>query len=187
MILKIAAYLLLATFFLLERFLRKGETAKNISAKKIDKKSTLLLLIAYFTVLAVSLVLNATEVGTFANTAIAIAGLIFMAIGIVIRIWSMSILKAYFTRTLDLADKQSLITRGPYAIVRHPGYLGSLLIWGFAGLAMQNFVIFFISVTMLVVAYAYRINSEEEMMHKNFGNLYEEYKKHTWKVLPPIW
>lgn len=40
----------------------------------------------------------------------------------VLRFWSMRTLGAHFTRTLCLREGQQIVTSGPYALVRHPGY-----------------------------------------------------------------
>ena len=61
---------------------------------------------------------------------VAAAGVVLQLTGIGIRAWSMRTLGRAYTRTLRTEGGQPVIDDGPYRLVRHPGYLGSLLIWG---------------------------------------------------------
>jgi protein-S-isoprenylcysteine O-methyltransferase Ste14 len=187
MILKLLAYLILIAFFSLEGLLRSGDKAKNIEPKKEDNKSTLFLLLAYFIVLFVSILFNILGIGSIKNEAVGYIGLILMLIGLTLRIWSMYTLKNFYTRTLLMDNNHELIKTGPYALIRHPGYLGSLLIWGFAGLAIQNMVVFITALLILSATYIYRINNEEKMLEDNFGAEFTAYKKHTYRLIPLVW
>jgi protein-S-isoprenylcysteine O-methyltransferase Ste14 len=71
--------------------------------------------------------------------------------------------------------------------IRHPGYLGTILIWGAAGLAMQNKIVFAVGTILILIAYFYRITNEEKMLENEFGEKYIDYKKHTWRLIPFIW
>jgi protein-S-isoprenylcysteine O-methyltransferase len=84
-------------------------------------------------------------------------------------------------------NNHELIKTGPYALIRHPGYLGSLLIWGFAGLAIQNMVVFITALLILSATYIYRINNEEKILEDNFGAEFTAYKKHTYRLIPLVW
>jgi protein-S-isoprenylcysteine O-methyltransferase len=76
--------------------------------------------------------------------------------------------------------------QGPYRLIRHPGYLGTICVWiGFA-LAVGNWVALIILTIMLLGVYGYRIRSEEAMLNDTFGNEYQEYCKQTWRLIPFI-
>ncbi len=64
-------------------------------------------------------------------------GLVIMLLGLGLRVWSMRVLGAYYSRTLRVTDTQVIVTQGPYRIVRHPGYLGTILLWVGSGRARQ--------------------------------------------------
>jgi protein-S-isoprenylcysteine O-methyltransferase Ste14 len=110
-----------------------------------------------------------------------------MVVGLLLRIWSMLTLSKYYTRTLLTIEKQEIVKKGPYRVIRHPGYLGTILIWSAAGLAMQNEIIFIVATIMILIAYLYRIENEEQMLIKQFGEKYTDYKKHSWRLIPLIW
>ncbi|MHB2024394.1 MAG: methyltransferase family protein [Mycobacteriales bacterium] len=64
------------------------------------------------------------------------AGLVVEATGLAWRAWSMRTLGRSYSRTLRVVegdDQQAVVDAGPYRLIRHPGYQGSLLTWvGFA-------------------------------------------------------
>lgn len=187
MIEKIFAYILLTSFFLMESFFRKDKTARSLEKTSNDNKSTPFILLTFFVVLVLSVILNLFNLGSFTNTSIAIAGLVIMAAGILIRIHSMLTLSKFYTRTLMTVDEQEIVKKGFYKIIRHPGYLGTILIWSAAGLAMQNEIIFAIGTLLIMIAYYYRIDNEETMLVNTFGQKYSEYREHTWRLIPFIW
>ena len=183
----ILAYILIIVFFLLEIFIRRGATAKSIDKTQFDNKSTYLIGLTFFVVLILSLVLNFFKIGVFKNQSLAISGLMLMSLGLVIRVYSMLTLKKYYTRTLILTADHSLFRKGLYKFIRHPGYLGTILIWCSCGLAMENGIIFIAALILISVAYFFRINNEEKMLMSQFGNEYLDYKKSSWRLIPFIW
>jgi len=79
--------------------------------------------------------------------------------------------------------KSGLVTRGLYAIVRHPQYialtffgLGLLLAWGRA--------IMFIAFFLMMFLYYYLAKSEERICVRLFGEDYERYRERTSFVIP---
>jgi protein-S-isoprenylcysteine O-methyltransferase Ste14 len=181
------AYCLLAIFFLLDTFLRKGKTAKSLEKTASDRKSTLFLVITFFTVLFISAILNWFKIGSFSSEPIAILGLVLMALGLFIRILSIRTLGKFYTRKLLTTDEQEVIQKGIYKYIRHPGYLGTVVIWSSAGIAMQNLVISIIATVLILISYYYRITSEEQMLVQTFGKKYSDYKNRSWHLLPFIW
>ncbi len=79
------------------------------------------------------------------------------------------------------------ILLGPHEYVRHPCYLGVILLWVGAGLATVNWIAAALVTLTFVAAYRYRINAEERMLVASFGEQYVAYKEHTWRLLPFVW
>ena len=79
----------------------------------------------------------------------------------------------------------TMITSGPYAIVRHPIYTGLLL--GFAGSALAvgewRGVLAFVIVFWALWRKA---RYEERWMHEQFGDAYAEYSKRVAALIPGI-
>jgi protein-S-isoprenylcysteine O-methyltransferase Ste14 len=104
--------------------------------------------------------------------------------GILLRLWALLTLRQRYTRTLRV-DEGHLVERGaPYKLVRHPGYLGSLLCLNGLGLASGNAVVFLATVVATMAAYTYRIRVEEEMLVTAFGDSYEHYRREVPALLP---
>ncbi len=185
MIERAAAYALLLTFFVLESALRKGDIARSLARAPDDQSSTLYIFLSLIIILLVSIFLDFWHVGIFHNQPLAIAGLFVMVLGLILRSYSVIALNQFYT--LGSLDQQDLIEKGPYRIIRHPGYLGTILCWCAAGLAMENYIVFIIGVLFLTLAYSYRIHSEEKMLILRFGDRYRSYQRRTWRLVPWVW
>ncbi len=76
-----------------------------------------------------------------------------------------------------------LITTGAYGVVRHPMYLGGLIIFTFEPNITRNWL----TVTVLADLYfIYGAMAEEKRLLKHFGREYEEYMKRVHRFLPTI-
>jgi Na+/H+ antiporter NhaC len=98
------AYILLTGFFFLEFFLRKDKTAKSINKTAEDNKSTRLIGLTFFIIVIISIVFNLLKTGTFHNNVLSITGIMVMIAGLLLRIWSMTTLSKYYTRTLATVE-----------------------------------------------------------------------------------
>ena len=82
--------------------------------------------------------------------------------------------------------KKSLATKGPYALTRHPMYVGIVL------LINPALAILFASWSLLeacIIFYflwRYFAKKEEQKLLKHFGNTYKEYSKKTGCLFPRI-
>ena len=185
------AYVLLGVFLTIERRLRQGQAAQSLEAGQFDRKSTRViggsLLISVLGVLLAP-GLNLLRRGrTTLPPAAGWLGLGFMVGGISLRAWANTTLGAFYTRTLRVTADQQLIEQGPYRLLRHPGYSGSLLLWLGAGLATANGFVTAIIALVTGGAYVYRVRSEEAMLAQTFGAAYQAYRRRTWKLLPFIY
>jgi protein-S-isoprenylcysteine O-methyltransferase Ste14 len=99
----------------------------------------------------------------------------------------MRVLGAYYSRTLRVTETQVIITKGPYKIVRHPGYLGTICVWIGFGLGNSNWIATMAVALLLFGVYGYRIRSEEIMLIGTFGEHYQAYRQRTWRLLPFIY
>ncbi len=107
-----------------------------------------------------------------------VIGIIVFASGIFIIIWGMySLGKAVFI------PGKKLIISGPFAIVRHPMYLGGIVgAFGFALFAGSLFGVFYSFVLALVLSHI--SDAEERELKTRFGDDYIEYMKKVPKIFP---
>lgn len=97
----------------------------------------------------------------------------------------MQTLRTSYSRTLRTADDQQLVDDGPYRLVRHPGYLGSLLTWtGFALESLSAPVV--ATVGFLFAVYVRRIEAEEELLLRDLPG-YRDYSLRTSRLIPFVW
>ncbi|MCW3107118.1 MAG: isoprenylcysteine carboxylmethyltransferase family protein [Segetibacter sp.] len=121
------------------------------------------------------------------NTAVTVAGFIIMWFGVVLRNYSIKILGKHFTPTIQLQNDHTLITSGPYSIIRHPSYLGALLAIVGIAIFLNSSIGAISAVIAMMIAYTIRINAEEKVLKSLFGNVYSEYQKRTKKLIPFLW
>jgi protein-S-isoprenylcysteine O-methyltransferase Ste14 len=182
----ILADLLLVGFFLTEVLLRQKGSAKSLESEAADKKSTPAVGVSYILAIVLLIVVSVFKIGFFISEPWSWIGIALTALGLFMRIWSMRVLGSFYSRTLRVTEVQEIVDRGPYSVIRHPGYLGSLLIWIGTGLAFTNWIIIPLLSILFLAVYIYRIRAEEVMLISAFGDRYIEYERKTWKLVPFI-
>ena len=128
--------------------------------------------------------LNTYQIGYWNNATVGWLGLTLMLGGLALRYWAAKTLGEFYTRTLQVIQGQKIVNQAPYNVIRHPGYLGTLLMEIGAGLAVTNWVVLLAVLVIGITSRAYRINVEEKMLEANFGEEYKVYSNHTWKLIP---
>jgi protein-S-isoprenylcysteine O-methyltransferase len=180
----VLAVVLLACWAFLEVGLRRGDAARSWDTS-IDDRGTTRLIVGTYVVLGLVTTFYHRFAVVHADTVIAWVGIFFSASGLALRTWAMQHLGRYYSRTLRVQDEQHIIDDGPYRIVRHPGYLGSILVWVGAELAI-NAVLAVITAIALVVVYSRRIDAEEAMLSA-WNPRYQDYQRHSRRLIPGIW
>ena len=179
--------LLLAAWVLLEFVLRHGDEARNWQGGDEDRSSTRLVVVTYVIAFLAPFLLDTSGFGvTITNSVLAWIGIGVGVVGLGIRIWAMRVLGHDYTRSLRTRDAQTVVERGPYRLVRHPGYIGSILVWTGSRLAV-NWLVAGVTAVALILVYAYRIRAEERMLVDHFGDAYRAYKTRTWRLVPYVW
>jgi protein-S-isoprenylcysteine O-methyltransferase Ste14 len=118
------------------------------------------------------------------RTSLFFAGICLMLLGIALRWYSAAVLGKYFTFDVAIQSGQILVEAGPYRYIRHPSYSGALLsLLGF-GLALGNWAGLAATLSCMGFAYAYRIPIEEAALTSALGEVYKQYRKRTWRLVP---
>jgi protein-S-isoprenylcysteine O-methyltransferase Ste14 len=182
----VASYAGAAGFFALEAFAREPGEASDLAAAETDQGTTRQIVAAYGLAAGLSPALRQLRAGRLPAVS-GPAGVGVMAAGLALRAWSMRTLGAYYSRTLRTTSDQTVVQDGPYRVIRHPGYLGSMMVWtGFAvtsGSAAAAVAV----AALMGNAYRRRIASEEAMLAGRFGRAYAQYSQRTKRLVPFIW
>lgn len=108
-------------------------------------------------------------------------------IGFIIRWVAIMQLGKMFTVNVVIDQQHTLKTTGLYKIVRHPSYLGIILIIAGLQVCTGSAFTFIIVVLPIFIALNYRIIIEENALINEFGNQYEDYKKRVSRLVPGIY
>lgn len=93
----------------------------------------------------------------------------------------------YFTVVVAVRPDQSVIQNGLYGLVRHPSYLGQILVYLGLGIAFTNWLSLPILLACILPGYVYRIGIEERTLSERLGSAYTEYAGRTFRLLPGVW
>lgn len=93
---------------------------------------------------------------------------------------------SYAGRTIRVEKGQKVISTGPYSIIRHPMYLGSMLLYVATPIALGSYWAlppFLFMVPVLI----YRILDEEDLLRRELAGYKEYCQKTRYRLLPFIW
>lgn len=174
----VVSYLLKHDPALLERRMRYKE--KEIEQKTIMKIATLLFLIG-FIMPGLDFRYGWSNVPLFLvimSDAIIFSG--YMLIFFVFRE------NSYTSRIIEVEKGQKVISTGPYSVVRHPMYVGVLLMYLFIPTALGSYysLILFLPVILVII---FRILNEEKVLTGNLPGYTEYTKKVKYRLIPGIW
>jgi protein-S-isoprenylcysteine O-methyltransferase len=114
-------------------------------------------------------------------------GIILFSLGLVIRLKSIMTLKQQFTYIVTKVENHELIESGLYKYIRHPGYLGQIIIFLGISTSLSNWLSVLLMITSVLIGYIYRITIEEKFMTNQIGEKYVNYQKRTKKLIPFIY
>jgi len=175
-------------FFLSELVLMVVKHSKKGGTKtKNDRKSLVLLWITIPLSLTIGFFMANRQEWNILNHTIAILGLTVFIIGIIIRWVSIIQLNKEFTVDVAIIKNHHLNTEGIYKYLRHPSYLGLILICSGLSIAMNSVISFAVITIPILLALSYRIKTEENILISQFGKTYKDYMTKTFRIIPKIY
>jgi len=114
-------------------------------------------------------------------------GSVLTLIGLIIRVTSILQLKNQFTYTVTKIENHELIETGLYNIIRHPGYLGQLIIFLGISMCLSNWLSILLMIIPVFFGYLNRINVEEKFMVEQLGQKYLDYREKTKRLIPSVY
>ena len=93
---------------------------------------------------------------------------------------------SYASRTIEVVKDQKVIKTGPYSIIRHPMYLGFLVMYLLTPVALGSWwavPIFLLYIPILI----WRIFNEEKVLLRDLQGYKEYCEERRYRLLPLIW
>ena len=183
-----ATNIIMILWGLSEIFLLLKMRSGSADAKGKDKKSlSRLWLVIGFSIFFGVFVAKATSFPFDTSEIIQIIGLLFLLLGVILRLVVVSYLGKYFTVDVTIRKDHQLKTNGFYKYVRHPSYAFSLLTFVGLAVVLNNYISAIILLVPVFIIFIYRINIEENVLKDQFGKVYTDYMKKTKRVIPFIY
>jgi protein-S-isoprenylcysteine O-methyltransferase Ste14 len=120
------------------------------------------------------------------NQTVRWVGLFAAGLGFALIFWSGIALGRFYSADVTIQQGHRLITVGLYRYIRHPRYLGTLLLAIGLACLFRSWIGLAASVLFLGVL-LFRINDEETLMQAEFGSDWEAYCQRSWRMIPYLY
>ncbi len=161
---------------------------KALVKSQNDGKSLLFLWLVILVCLTIGYIVARKHTWITGGPVIAeISGVSVIIAGFIIRWIAIIQLGNMFTVDVAISSVHFLKTDGIYKIVRHPSYLGLLLIIAGLALLLNNVLSCIIIIIPIFLIINYRISVEEKALGGEFDNQYQQYKLKVKKIIPLLY
>jgi len=171
-------YLLKHDPALLERRMRMRE--KESAQKKIVAFSFL-----YFPVVFVLPGLDVRLGWSHVPPMVSIIADLFVVAGYMIFVWVLTV-NSFLSRVVEVEAGQKVISTGPYALVRHPMYVGVIIMYLASPLALGSYWTL-LPALLIVPLLVARILNEEQVLRRELPGYTEYTQKVKYRLLPGVW
>jgi protein-S-isoprenylcysteine O-methyltransferase Ste14 len=124
-----------------------------------------------------------TEFLTLDRDAVRWLGVVLFAAGGALRLAPTFVLGRRFSGLVAIQPGHELVTTGLYGTIRHPSYLGLILMMLGWALGFRSLVGVLLALLAMIPLLA-RIRSEEALLAEHFGGEYAAYRARTYRLIP---
>ena len=115
-------------------------------------------------------------------------GLIALTAGYALCFWAMAVNRFFSSVVRIQSDRgQYVVPSGPYAYVRHPGYLASIVIMLASGLALGSWLAALLVIASSLPFLLYRAISEDRVLQTELPGYADYARRVRWRLVPGIW
>jgi protein-S-isoprenylcysteine O-methyltransferase Ste14 len=117
---------------------------------------------------------------------IALLALVLVIAGMLFAYWARAHLGRNWSGEVMVKVGHTLITSGPYRSVRHPIYSGMTL--ALVGTVLATVAPYgFIALALILFGFLVRVRLEEALMRETFPVDYDDYSRHTARLIPGVY
>jgi len=169
---------------LLHLLVRSGKNDK----KGEDKGTLRIIWITLFIAMTAGCIVHSSVAAPIVNSVIInYLGLFLIVFGMVFRFFAIWSLGKMFTVDITIRKDHKLKKDGIYKYIRHPAYTGVIISFIGFGISINNWISLLIVAIPVILAMLVRIQAEEKMLLKQFGDEYARYMKKTRRLMPLIY
>lgn len=111
------------------------------------------------------------------------AGAIVQAGFLLLAVWARRHLGRNWSAEVRIGVGHQLVRSGPYKFLRHPIYTAMLGMFLGTAIASSQYHAL-LGVAILVLAYLRKSHLEDQILAQAFCNEYQDYRRHTWALVP---
>ena len=116
------------------------------------------------------------------------AGLLATTAGYALCLWAMYVNRFFSSVVRIQTDRgQHVITTGPYAFIRHPGYLAGLLIIVASGPALGSWLATALLIVPSLPFLLYRTVNEDRVLQAELPGYRDYASRVRWRIVPGLW
>jgi len=174
-------YLMRTDRALLERRMKGGPTAERRPVQRLIMSGTSIGFIALLVVPG----LDHRFGGTTVPIGVALAGdaLVLIGFALIVLVYREN---TFTSATIEVADHHSVVSTGPYAIVRHPMYASALLYLVGTPLALGSYW-GLIPIALIVPLLVWRLLDEESLLARDLPGYTDYQRRVPHRLVPLIW
>ncbi|MFZ0526588.1 MAG: isoprenylcysteine carboxylmethyltransferase family protein [Xanthobacteraceae bacterium] len=117
-----------------------------------------------------------------------VLGLIALAGSYAFSIWAMRVNRFFSSVVRIQSDRgQYVVTSGPYAVIRHPGYLAGIAVMVASGVALGSWIATAFLVITTLPFLLYRAVSEDRILQEELPGYRDYAARVRWRLVPGIW
>lgn len=176
--------------FFMVKYLIKNDRAlleRRMRMKEKEREQSLIVRLSYFYFLATFLLPGFDKRFGWSDTPIWLVlfanGMVLLGYILVMRVFREN---SYASRIVEVEQGQRVIDTGPYALVRHPMYLGVTLLYVMTPLALGSYWSLILALLIIPILIA-RILNEEAVLTRDLVGYTEYQKKVKFRLLPLVW
>jgi len=180
-VLAITLYLIKRDPQLLERRINAGPGAEKERSQKIIQFLATIAFILIFILSAIDHRFKWSIVPVY----LVMAGDILVALGLLL-VFFVFKANTFASATIEVGMQQTLVSTGPYALVRHPMYLGAFVMLLGVPIALGSWW-GLLTIIPIMVIIVWRLLDEEVFLEKNLPGYLAYRNKVKYRLLPFIW